>query len=70
MEKISELKDYQQLISVNKDEIRKRFGHEFNFYPSSTWSYIIKKNFWGMKKILIIEFKNEEVSSFRFERKF
>lgn len=51
--------DYQYLIGKNKSEIKELIGDSFNFFPMDTWSYFIKRTWFGKKKILIILFDGE-----------
>lgn len=49
-------RDYEKLVGKSKEEIIFELGFEFNYYPSDTWTYNIKKNWIGYKTILIIYF--------------
>lgn len=47
-------------LRMTKKEILNILGEEFNFYPDKVWSYVLKKSWWGRRKILFIEFDNED----------
>jgi len=47
-------------IGMTKKEILDILGEEFNFYPDKVWSYVLKKSWWGRKRILIIEFDDDD----------
>lgn len=52
------------VIGKTKKEILLQLGEGFNFFPDSTWTYEIKKKWWGKRTILIIEFeKNKAITA-------
>lgn len=53
---------YQHLIGKSKIDILNELGDECNFYQSSIWTYIIKKEWFGRKKVLVISFDENTVS--------
>lgn len=52
---------YKYLLGKDKNEISKELGHEFNFYPADIWTFILKINWIGRKKILVLYFNDEKV---------
>ena len=48
-------------LGKTKNEIVLELGQEFNYYPSSIWSYFIKTNWLGQNKFLVLYFENEKV---------
>lgn len=50
----------KEFIGLSKKEILIRLGEGFNFYPDNQWSYILKKYWYGRKKVLYIEFDAAE----------
>ncbi|WP_045495993.1 hypothetical protein [Chryseobacterium sp. StRB126] len=44
------------LIGLSKKEVVVRLGNGFNFYPDNQWSYILKRYWYGRKKVLYIDF--------------
>ncbi len=53
---------YQHLIGKTKNNVLNELGDECNFYQSSVWTYILKKEWFGRKKVLIINFDDNKVS--------
>ncbi|MCF2218779.1 hypothetical protein H9Q08_05635 [Chryseobacterium sp. PS-8] len=51
-------KDYQNLIGKSKKEILAELGDEFNFYPSTIWSYHLRKKWYFRKNILFLFFED------------
>ncbi|SFN89571.1 hypothetical protein SAMN05421594_4624 [Chryseobacterium oleae] len=54
---------YADLIGLTKKDLIKKMGDEFNFYPDTTWIYLLSKSFFGRKTYLIIHFEEEIVKS-------
>lgn len=52
---------YEYLLGKNKKEIAKELGNEFNYYQSDIWTYVLDLGWFGMKKILVIGFKDNKV---------
>ena len=52
---------YHNLVGKTKQEILSEIGFEFNHYPSDVWTYLIKKNWLGLKTFLIIYFCSNTV---------
>ncbi|WP_434981176.1 hypothetical protein [Daejeonia sp. YH14] len=58
---------HHHLIGKSKKDIIDSYGHEFNYYPASIWTYEIGRNWMGKRKILIIVFENEIVKTIRIK---
>ena len=52
---------YSELIGLSKKEVLQQLGDGFNFYPDTKWSYILKKYWYGRKKLLFIEFDHNGI---------
>ena len=63
-------KNYQKLIGKTKKEIIADLGFEFNHYPSDVWTYLVKTNWLGMKKILMIYFQDNIVTDIKMKKSF
>ncbi len=56
------MKKYNHLIGKSKKEILDEMGNQFNHYPASTWTYQIKIDWLGRKKILVLYFDDHSVT--------
>lgn len=59
---------YSHLIGKNKKQVIEELGDEFNFYPSKTWTYVVKKDWIGRKYILTIFFEEEIVVKLKIKK--
>ena len=58
-------------LGLTKKEILLKLGQEFNFYPDRKWSYILKRSWYGKKKILYLTFDDsDQVISQSIESKY
>lgn len=64
------MEQHLKLIGLNKKEIISEMGEGYNFYPDNVWTYDIKRNFIGMRTVLIIFFWNEVAFYVEKKRKF
>ncbi|ASK32321.1 hypothetical protein CEY12_20520 [Chryseobacterium sp. T16E-39] len=54
--------EYLNLIGVSKKSLIEKLDDGCNFYPNTTWTYLLHKNVLGRKTFLVITFENEIVS--------
>lgn len=64
------LDKYKYLLGKSKYDIISILGHEFNFFPSNQWSYVICKTWWGKKTLLYLDFYNELVVDLKIEKNY
>lgn len=55
------MKNYDHLLGKTKAIILQEMGNQYNHYPMDTWTYRIKTNWIGRKKILMLYFENNIV---------
>ena len=51
---------YKNLLGKTKNDILDKFGDEFNYYRSSTWTYIIEQK-WYRSKTLYLFFDEKDI---------
>lgn len=51
----------RRLIGKTKKEVLVELGDGFNFYKDREWTYLLKKNWWGRRTVLFIEFDQEDI---------
>ena len=57
------MNQYHHLKGKSKEQILEELGHQFNYYPSNIWSYVlVTKRWFSMKKVLFLFFENDIVS--------
>lgn len=54
-------KEYHYLLEKSKVQIIEELGQEFNLYQSDIWSYLLGIGWFGRRKILMMEFKQNKV---------
>lgn len=64
------VQQYYYLIGKTKFQIKEELGDEFNFYPSSIWTYQIKKSWFGRKHILILFFDEDLLKKIEIKKIF
>lgn len=60
--------DYQHLVGRSKNEIMEEMGDEFNFPPLDLWTYLLKRTWYGEKKVLVIVFENNRAVKVTIKR--
>ncbi|PQA91698.1 hypothetical protein B0A69_16765 [Chryseobacterium shigense] len=59
---------YDYLLNQGKAQVLKLMGHEFNFYPSDKWTYVVETGCFYRKTVLFIFFENENVSKIEIKK--
>jgi len=64
-------KSYEDLLTKTKKEVIQQLGQQFNYYPSSTWFYVMWSFRWWRHKVLYIRYdKNEKVIAVKIFTKY
>ncbi|MFP3596010.1 hypothetical protein [Chryseobacterium sp. SIMBA_029] len=59
---------YDYLLNLNKEKVIELLGHEFNFYPANTWTYVLEIKRLYRKTVMFIFFENEKVSTIEIKK--
>ena len=60
---------YQYLLGKNKKQVIESLGQELNYYYSDIWDYTIGKDWTGRKIILLICFRESNVTKIKIKKR-
>lgn len=55
---------YLHLLGKTKNEILLEMGNECNHYPGTVWTYQLKRNWLGRRRMLVLYFSEDLVEHF------